>query len=179
MTKTMKTNITVRDLADVKIARAVIDKAGYDLYEQAVEEHGAAQVNLNLYRMAMELKHPGITLEEVEDSLAKATPAEVNELVSFANGTTYNNLVVLSMPGTNGKEVFMAALTKDEAVKTDSAENVLAKVAEFGDNAIGDKNTPILDLPVVVLKQEGEALRPVQIQADIGALVKDIAKKQK
>ena len=29
----MTTNITVRDLTDARILRAVINKAGYDLYE--------------------------------------------------------------------------------------------------------------------------------------------------
>ena len=42
----------------------------------------------------------------------------------------------------------------------------------FGENAITDedtgKTTLILDLPVVVFKQEGDALKPVQIKADIG-----------
>ena len=182
-TANMTTNITVRDLTDARILRAVITKAGYDLYEEAVAEHGAASVNLNLYRRAMQVKHPGITLAEVEDSLAKASPDQVMEMVDFANGLSYNHLMVVSVPNDKGGQTPMAVLSKDESVSTDSADNVERIIEGFGENAITDedtgKTTLILDLPVVVFKQEGDALKPVQIKADIGKLVKEIQRKQR
>ncbi|MCP3886027.1 MAG: hypothetical protein GY700_11260 [Propionibacteriaceae bacterium] len=104
-------------------------------------------------------------------------------MVDFANGLSYNHLMVVSVPNDKGGQTPMAVLSKDESVSTDSADNVERIIAEFGENAITDedtgKTTLILDLPVVVFKQEGDSLKPVQIKADIGKLAKEIQRKQR
>lgn len=180
----MTTNITVRDLTDARILRAVIAKAGRDLYDEAVAEHGAATVNVNLYSKAMRIKHPGITMAEIEDSLAKASVNEVLDMVDFANGYTYNHLMVISLPNDNGVgRTPMALLSQDEGLTTDPVDHISAIVEAIGSNIVQDadldKQPIILDLPVVVFKQIGDTLKPVPIKANITQLAEEIQRKQR
>ena len=181
--KDLITHVTVKDLSDYQIVRAVLDKAGADLYQDAIKEYGAAKTNLNMYRSEMELKFPGITLAEVEDMLSKATPEDVTEVVGRAISRTYNDIQIVSVSGTNGQSVFMAVLGNDDSV-TDGVKNILDTVEQIQKGSgiakneeTGEENS-MLDLPVCVWKYEGDKIIPKMISANITKLAEEIREKQ-